>query len=142
MTPIIQVWDLDIINCIEPAFSLGKTGSVKKNRARVGHKDAVLSLAWNKSYEHVLASGSVDKTILLWDLETKTPNTTITAFNEKVQCLQWHKLEAQTLLAGNLKIYWCTVEIVRFFQARVTKRPKFSTAAVQSPIKRGIFMVK
>ncbi|KAJ3658645.1 hypothetical protein Zmor_010372 [Zophobas morio] len=111
MTPIIQVWDLDIINCIEPAFSLGKTGSVKKNRARVGHKDAVLSLAWNKSYEHVLASGSVDKTILLWDLETKTPNTTITAFNEKVQCLQWHKLEAQTLLAGacdkKAKIFDC-----------------------------------
>ncbi|RZC39972.1 periodic tryptophan protein 1 -like [Asbolus verrucosus] len=101
MTPIIQIWDLDVINCIEPAFCLGKSGSVKKNRPQVGHKDAVLALAWNKTYEHVLASGSVDKTILLWDLESKTPSTTIKAFTDKVQCLQWHQLEAQTLLAGS-----------------------------------------
>lgn len=104
MTPIIQVWDLDIINCIEPAFKLGKTGSVKKNKPRVGHKDAVLSLAWNKTYEHILASGSVDKTILLWDLENQTPSTTIKSFSDKIQCLQWHKLEAQTLLAGKITL--------------------------------------
>ncbi|EFA02231.2 periodic tryptophan protein 1 homolog [Tribolium castaneum] len=111
MTPIIQVWDLDIINCIEPAFNLGRAASIKKNRPHVGHKDAVLTLAWNKTYEHVLASGSVDKTILLWDLENKTPSTTISAFKDKVQCMQWHKLEAQTLLAGSsdkkAKIFDC-----------------------------------
>ncbi|XP_044255821.1 periodic tryptophan protein 1 homolog [Tribolium madens] len=101
MTPVIQVWDLDIINCIEPAFNLGRAASIKKNRPHIGHKDAVLTLAWNKTYEHVLASGSVDKTILLWDLEKKTPSTTICAFKDKVQCMQWHKLEAQTLLAGS-----------------------------------------
>lgn len=100
MDPIIQVWDLDIINCIEPAFSLGKTKSVKKNRPHVGHKDAVLTLAWNKTFEHVLASGSVDKKILLWDLENQTPSSTIKAFTDKVQCMQFHSLEAQTLLAG------------------------------------------
>lgn len=57
-------------------------------------------MAWNSTYEHVLASGSVDKSILLWDLENKTPTTTINAFEDKVQCLEWHRLEAQTLLAG------------------------------------------
>lgn len=100
MSPIIDVWDMDIMNCIEPAFKLGKTASAKKRRSAVGHKDAVLALAWNRTFEHVIASGSVDQTILLWDMETQTPSTTITAFQEKVQCLEWHKFEGQTLLAG------------------------------------------
>lgn len=112
MDPIIQVWDLDIINSIEPAFKLGKMGSAKKNRPHIGHKDAVLCLAWNKTYEHVLASGSVDKTIVLWDLEKQLPSTTINAFKQKVQCMQWHYLEAQTLLAGNIlntRVGLCTL---------------------------------
>ncbi|XP_066137795.1 periodic tryptophan protein 1 homolog [Euwallacea fornicatus] len=100
MSPIIEVWDVDVMNCIEPAFKLGKPANTKKKREAVGHKDAVLSLAWNKTYEHVIASGSVDQTILLWDMETQTPNVTIKAFEEKVQCLEWHKFEGQTLLAG------------------------------------------
>lgn len=56
--------------------------------------------AWNKSFDHVIASGSVDQSVLLWDMETQTPSTTIQAFEEKVQCLEWHKFEGQTLLAG------------------------------------------
>ncbi|XP_030745793.1 periodic tryptophan protein 1 homolog [Sitophilus oryzae] len=100
MSPIIGIWDIDIMNCIEPAFKLGKSASVRKRKDAIGHKDAVLALAWNKVYEHVIASGSVDQTILLWDMETQTPSTTINAFEEKVQCLEWHKFEGQTLLAG------------------------------------------
>lgn len=33
-------------------------------------------------------------------MEIKRPNTTIKSFTDKVQCLEWHPLEAQTLLAG------------------------------------------
>lgn len=101
MLPIIDVWDLDIINCLDPAFQLGRKPSRAKNLPRIGHTDAVLDLAWNKFYDHILASGSVDKSILLWDLDQGIPATTIKAFSDKVQCLDWHKLEAQTLLAGN-----------------------------------------
>lgn len=50
MTPIIEVWDLDLIDCLEPAFKLGCKPSKKKNKKRVGHKDAVLDLAWNENY--------------------------------------------------------------------------------------------
>lgn len=108
MSPVIEIWDLDVINCLEPAFKLGKPPSRKKGTPRIGHSDAVLDLAWNKSYHHIIASGSVDKSILLWDLDKQLPSTTIEAFTDKVQCLQWHTLEAQTLLAGNkiLKIIW------------------------------------
>nr|XP_023012005.1 periodic tryptophan protein 1 homolog [Leptinotarsa decemlineata] len=100
MSPIIEVWDLDMMNVIEPSFTLGKAGSKKKNRKRIGHTDAVLSLAWNHTYDHVMASGSVDKSIILWDMEQKVPSTTINVFGDKVQCLEWHRMEAQTLLAG------------------------------------------
>lgn len=100
MSPIVEIWDLDIVNCLEPAFKLGKAPSRKKGTARVGHEDAVLDLSWNKNYHHILASASVDKTILLWDIDQQSPNTTISAFSDKVQCIEWHRLEGQTLLAG------------------------------------------
>lgn len=102
MEPIIEVWDLDIVNCLEPAYKLGRAPSRRKGLARVGHTDAVLDLSWNSNYHHILASGSVDQTILLWDIDQGEPSLCIKAFNEKVQCLQWHKLEAQTLLAGRI----------------------------------------
>ncbi|KAL3265781.1 hypothetical protein HHI36_009979 [Cryptolaemus montrouzieri] len=111
MDSIIEVWDLDIINSVESAFQLGQMGSRRKGRPHVGHRDAVLSLAWNRSFEHILASGSADKSILLWDLDRKEPSTTIKSFNDKVQCLDWHKLEAQSLLAGGcdsqVKVFDC-----------------------------------
>ncbi|XP_063991604.1 periodic tryptophan protein 1 homolog [Diachasmimorpha longicaudata] len=101
MTPIIQVWDLDLIDCLEPAFTLGSKPKKKKKQKRVGHKDAVLDLSWNSNYTHVLASGSVDQTVLLWDLENGTPVTKIKHFAEKVQSIAFHPRETHHLLTGS-----------------------------------------
>lgn len=111
MSPVIDVWDLDIINCLEPAFRLGRKPSRKKGLQRVGHKDAVLALSWNHNYHHIIASGSVDKTALLWDIDRGEPATTLKAFTDKVQCVEWHKLEAYTLLAG---IYFYLFNFILF----------------------------
>lgn len=100
MSPIIEIWDLDIVNCLEPAYTLGKKGSKKKRIPQVGHRDAVLDLAWNKNYHHILASGSVDKSIILWDLDKQEPSVTIKSFTDKVQTMEWHQFESQSLLAG------------------------------------------
>ncbi|CAB3245398.1 unnamed protein product [Arctia plantaginis] len=100
MDPVIQVWDLDIENCLEPAFKLGKKPNKKKKTKRVGHKEAVLDLSWNKNFGHVMASGSADNTVLLWDLDQGTPHTKLDYFEDKVQSLSFHPLEAQTLLSG------------------------------------------
>ncbi|CAD0195227.1 unnamed protein product [Chrysodeixis includens] len=102
MDPVIQVWDLDIENCLEPAFKLGKKPNKKKKTKRVGHKDAVLDLSWNRNFTHVLASGSADSTVLLWDLDQGTPHTKIDSCTDKphVTTLAFHPLEAQTLLGG------------------------------------------
>lgn len=105
MDSIIDIWDLDIINCLEAAYSLGKKQKKKKNIEHVGHSDAVLSLSWNSHFHHVLASGSVDTSIILWDIDRGIPNVTIKSFVDKVQCLEWHKLEAQTLLAGQYNYF-------------------------------------
>ena len=51
MDPVVQVWDLDLVDGLEPVFTLGSKGSKKKKVARVGHKEAVLSLAWNHHVE-------------------------------------------------------------------------------------------
>ena len=64
------MWDLDLVDSLEPAYKLGKKGSKKKGITRVGHKDAVLSLSWNSHVGHVLASGSADHSALVWDLTT------------------------------------------------------------------------
>ncbi|CAH2099508.1 unnamed protein product [Euphydryas editha] len=100
MDPVIQVWDLDIENCLEPAFKLGRKPNKKKKTKRIGHKEAVLDLSWNRNFSHVLASGSADNTVLLWDLDQGSPHTKLDYFDDKVQSLCFHPLEAQTLLSG------------------------------------------
>lgn len=47
MIPSIKVWDLDIIDAVQPSYTLGKKQKKKKRTAKDGHTDAVLSLSWN-----------------------------------------------------------------------------------------------
>ena len=58
-------------------------------------------LIWNSClYRHVLASGSVDQTVLLWDLNGAKIASTLKTHQDKVQTLAWHPFEAQNLLTG------------------------------------------
>lgn len=123
MTPVIDVWDLDLIDCLEPAYKLGRKPTKKKNQKHVGHKDAVLDLAWNENYVHVLASGSADQTALLWDLENGKPVNKFDSFDEKVQSLQWHPTETHQLLTG------CADKFVRLFDCRYEALVKYWEAA-------------
>lgn len=101
MSPVIEVWDLDLVDSLEPAFTLGQKAKKKKKIPGVGHKKPVLSLAWNRHVEHVLASGSVDETVILWDLQHGTVAKQLKNFEEKVQGLAWHHQESHTLAAGS-----------------------------------------
>ena len=133
MEPVIDVWDLDLVDCLEPAFRLGKKAKKKKGVAGVGHKvrrrvlgksvifgpqDAVISLSWNTGCPHVLASGGVDQQALLWDLNTQAVVTSLTAHKEKVQCLAWHPSDLHTLASGACDRY------VRVFDCRTAGQHK------------------
>lgn len=120
MNPVIEIWDLDLVDCLEPAFRLGKKAKKKKKIPGVGHTDAVLALSWNSNCEHILASGSVDQTVLLWDLNNQSVASKMTNHKEKVQTLQFHPSEAQTLLTG------CCDSMVRVFDCRTPDNPSGS----------------
>lgn len=111
MEPIIHIYDLDIHQPLEPIMELGKKANKKKNIKRVGHKDAILDLSWNSNFQHIMASASVDQSVILWDLENATPSTVLKDFAEKVQSIQFNGFEAEYLLAGSsdntIKLFDC-----------------------------------
>lgn len=99
MTPVISVWDLDVVDTLEPAYKLGRVRK-KAHKPNDGHTDAVITLSWNKQAKQIIASGSADNKVLTWDLSVGIPTTHISSHSDKVQSIQWHPFESQTLLSG------------------------------------------
>ncbi|CAN0554022.1 unnamed protein product, partial [Ectocarpus sp. 12 AP-2014] len=61
------------------------------------HTDAVLALNWNREHRHVLASGSGDNTVKVWDVTTQQCSATLTHHSDKVQGVAWHPVEATVM---------------------------------------------
>lgn len=134
-SPGIEIWNLDVLNALEPSCVLGgedtsttdiimklqmlgasggtqstaKFRKPEKAGLRLGsHKDAVMSLSWNQIHRQVLASGSADCTVKVWDV-TQAGNAThekccALTFNhhrDKVQCVEWHPKEGTLLATGS-----------------------------------------
>ena len=128
--PEIEIWDLTTVDSLQPAAVLGgyddegelgaadppqpdggkkKKKKKKKKKSKMperrnlkegSHSDSVLSLAWNWEYRNVLASGSADKTLKVWDLESLKCVNTLTHHEDKVQAVTWNPTESQVIASG------------------------------------------
>lgn len=74
------------------------------------HRDAINALAFNPAAETVLATGSADKTIAVWDLRNlKNKVHALEGHNESVTNLYWHPFEESVLGSGSYDrriIFW------------------------------------
>ncbi|CAM9261042.1 unnamed protein product, partial [Scytosiphon promiscuus] len=104
--PGIEIWNLDVLDPLEPTATLGgfkekdkKPGKKPRKRQTVpgSHTDAVLALSWNREHRHVLASGSGDNTVKVWDVTTQQCSATLTHHSDKVQGVSWHPVEATVM---------------------------------------------
>lgn len=126
-SPGIEIWNLDVLNALEPSCVLGgedtaiadelmkaavlggkQSRHAKPNTSsglRPGsHKDAVMALSWNQIHKQVIASGSADRTVKLWDVTKDSsdgPAATFSHHKGKVQCVEWHPQEGTLLATGS-----------------------------------------
>lgn len=115
MDPDIEIWDLDIVDCMYPNAILGaggmpetEVGRKKKKKKKKGpkinddyHVNAVLALTGNRQHRNLLASASADKTVKLWDLNTTKCAKSYQNHDDKICALAWHPKDATTLLSGS-----------------------------------------
>ncbi|XP_058213841.1 uncharacterized WD repeat-containing protein C17D11.16-like [Rhododendron vialii] len=112
MEPSIEIWDLDIMDEVQPSVVLG--GIVEKKTMKKidgkkksikykedSHTAAVLGLAWNKEYRNILASASADKLVKIWDVATGKCDITMAHHADKVQAVAWNHHVPQVLLSGS-----------------------------------------
>jgi periodic tryptophan protein 1 len=146
--PGIEIWNLDVINALEPSCILGGedtsaadewmrqqmmiSGSgggasslshsfgadnggkmTRKRQEQTGlrpgsHTDAVMALSWNTIHGQVIASGSADTTVKLWDVTQAGMDysgncnaTTFTHHRDKVSSVVWHPREGTLLATGS-----------------------------------------
>lgn len=116
MDPDIEIWDLDIVDCMYPNAILGQgaetaseTDKLKKKKKKKKskkpndefHVDSVLSLAANRQHRNLLASSSADCTIKLWDLSTLKCAKSYSYHTDKVCSVAWNPAETTALLSGS-----------------------------------------
>jgi len=128
--PGIEIWNLDVLNALEPSCVLGgedtsmadeimrhnmmnNSGKMQNNTLTPrgaslksgSHTDAVMSLSWNKVHRQVIASGSADCTVKLWDVTQAHSDQanagTLKHHKDKVQSVLWHPKEGTLLATGS-----------------------------------------
>lgn len=97
--PAIEIWNLDVLDPVEPSAVLGgedtskskakKSGKSSKSSSKKrflpgSHEGSVMALSWNSMYRQALASGSADHTVKIWDVTTQACSYTFNHHSDKV----------------------------------------------------------
>ncbi|CAN4116957.1 unnamed protein product [Withania somnifera] len=85
----------EYVNVPETVFAL----SEKPICTLKGHQDDVLDLSWSRS--QLLLSSSIDKTVRLWDVETRSC-LKMFAHNDYVTCIQINPMDDDYFISGSL----------------------------------------
>ena len=64
-----------------------------------GHKDVILGIAWSPD-GLMLASGSGDDTLLIWNTETGELHKALKGHNRRVRCVSWSP-DGKNLASGS-----------------------------------------
>eukprot|EP00747_Dinoflagellata_sp_TGD_P194270 gnl/TRDRNA2_/TRDRNA2_61511_c1_seq1.p1 gnl/TRDRNA2_/TRDRNA2_61511_c1~~gnl/TRDRNA2_/TRDRNA2_61511_c1_seq1.p1 ORF type:complete len:431 (-),score=96.58 gnl/TRDRNA2_/TRDRNA2_61511_c1_seq1:177-1415(-) len=109
----IQIWNLDFLEELEPSQMLGvnpksEKKKKKKNKAarargsekESAHDGAVLCIHGSTFNRSVLASGSADHCVKVWDICENSCVHKYTHHENKVQCVKWHATEQAVLLSA------------------------------------------
>jgi periodic tryptophan protein 1 len=106
--PIIEIWDIDVIDSLRPVVSLGTEVAPTKKKKQATpkqndttHVGPVTSLAWHPLHQNILASGSEDRTVKIWDLQTLSAKFSLNQLHTTaIAGVSWHPREANVLLTG------------------------------------------
>ncbi|KFH07420.1 WD domain, G-beta repeat-containing protein [Toxoplasma gondii MAS] len=128
--PEISIWNLDVLDRVDAVCTLGKKketalkrgrGDKKKRRQKQtqsgeaqgsaasthstesndSHEGPVMCLHVSPIKSQILASGSADETVRLWDLTSGACLHTYRHHQNKVQALRWHPVEEAVLLSAS-----------------------------------------
>jgi WD40 repeat protein len=92
------------------------TGYDKPERVLTGHQSDIKTVDWHP-YRSLIASGSRDATVKLWDPKTSSNSSicTITSHKKQINTLQWNTLNGNWLATGS------TDGLIKVFDIRVMK---------------------
>lgn len=66
-----------------------------------GHKERVVSVAWNPHKDGSLLSASYDGTAQVWDVQDKKPLANFAGHGGRVLCCEWNPLEPDSAITGS-----------------------------------------
>jgi len=134
----IQIWDLDVIDVMEPMLMLGPKKKAKAKRKgaapRVGgakaHDGPVLCLHGSTFNRSVLSSGSADETVKVWDVSSNSCVHTYNHHSSKVQCVRWHPTEQAVLLSAAFDRRLALLDVRQPGQAAMAPLPAEAESAI------------
>lgn len=139
----IHLWDLEELEPLDPVRTLGAVrkppkGKTKNRRHPLGmsgakaHDGPVLCLHGSAFNRSVLASGSADEVLKVWDVTENKCVHNYTHHSNKVQCVRWHPTEQAVLLSAAFDRRLALLDVRQPGQAATTELPAEAECAIWS----------